>query len=690
MKLSYEWLKEYVDIGVSPEELARGLTMSGSEVEAIQDAGGDKILDLEITPNRPDCLNIIGLAREASVVFDKDLRLPVMGISGEPAAEKAAGIECVIKDRKLCPRYTARIISGVRVEQADERIRKRIVALGLRAVNSIVDITNFCLMETGQPLHAFDLDRIKGGKVIIREAAPGEKIVTIDGVERELKPGILVIADSARPIAIAGVMGGKDTEVSESTRNILLESAYFDPVSIRRTSRMLGLSSDSSYRFERGVDKGMIAAASDRAAALISAETGGKISGFYDTGGAAAEKVSIEFSAGKAERILGIPLENEKVKHILRKLGMTVSEAEERGLLVSVPSFREDLRKEIDLLEEIARIYGYDNIPVTIKEFVPQVERKELSRRVGEKLCEILPSLGLNEIMTYSLISDVSADRFPDLSEKPVALSNPLSEEQKVLTPQLIDGMLRAISRNLNRKNSDLMLFEIGKIYSKSGAPKLKRIVLDEGDYKETPALCIGLTGALRKNWQEGERPADLYSLKGIVETILRALKISAEFCRTSIKGFADCAEIRLPDGNLNIGFFGEVDTKLLGEYDISQRVYICQMKLDRIMEKAVLENRYHAIPRFPSSSRDISVLCDKSFSAGEIHKVISGTGEEIIRGIELLDLYEGEQIPAGKKSLTYSVKYGLDTRTLTEEEIEAVHSKVKETLVKKLGITFR
>jgi phenylalanyl-tRNA synthetase beta chain len=681
MKLSYNWLKEYVDIGVAPGELARGLTMSGSEVETMSDVDGDKIMNLEITANRPDCLNIIGLAREAAAVFDKDLCLPAMELPEKAARGKLPEIECVIKDRKLCPRYTARVISDVDVKSSSDKIKERILAVGLRAVNNVVDITNFCLLETGQPLHAFDLDKLHGGKVIIREAVKGEKITTIDGVERELQPGMLVIADSMRAVAIAGVMGGKDTEVTENTKNVLLESAYFDPISVRRTSRALGISSDSSYRFERGVDKGMIRAASDRAAGLISAETGGKICEFYDAGKLAPDDVSIKFNAEKAEKVLNISLEKGKVKRIFQRLGMTVSAEKGSAMKVDVPSFREDLRREIDLIEEVARIYGYDNIPITITKFIPQVKRKEHSREVMEKLHEVLPALGLNEVMTYSLISETAIKRFSSVTEDTIQLINPLSEDHKILTTQLLDGMLRAISWNINRKSKDLGFFEIGKIYSRPGG---------KGSFLEIPAICIALTGLLRENWQEGKRPVNLYDLKGIIETAFSRLRVSTAFCEASIKGLENCGEVSLPDGDTSIGFFGEVNAKLLGEYDISQPVYICQVRLDEIMKRAVLENHYHAIPRFPSSSRDISVLCDRSLAAGEVHKVIAETGEEIIRGIELVDVYEGKQIPADKKSLSYSIRYGLDTRTLTDEEIEAMHATVKEALAKKLGVTFR
>jgi len=680
MKLSYQWLKEYVNINVSAEELAKELTMSGSEVEAIEEVGGDKVMSLEITSNRPDCLNIIGLAREASAVFDTDLHLPSMEIPAKEARAKEPRVECIIKNNDLCPCYTARVITGVQVQEASDRIKKHILAVSLRPVNNVVDVTNFCLMEMGQPLHAFDLDKIEGDKIIIRGAVKSEKIVTIDGEERELRPGMLVIADSKRPIAIAGIMGGKDTEVTGSTKTILLESAYFNPISIRQTARALGLASDSSYRFERGVDKGMIARASDRSASIIAEETGGKICEFYDAGKSDIEKKVIEFDIEKAGKMLGERLEKKQVERIFQRLGMTVSGRGSKNLSVGIPTFREDLKNQVDLVEEVARIYGYHNVPATMTKFIPQVKRKEHPRKVLEKLYETLSAAGLNEIMTYSLISEATSTRFSSIAKDTVSLKNPLSEEQKILTPQLLDGMLRAISWNINRKNKDLGFFEIGKIYSRARGK----------EFSEVPALSIGLSGTLRSNWQEGERGANFYDLKGILEKTLKVLRLSADFSRMQIDFLASCAGVKLEGDGQHIGFLGEVSTKLLNEYDIDQPVYICQIKLDEILEKSVLTNRYHAVARFPSSSRDISILCDKALASAEIRKTILESGEEIIRQVKLLDVYEGEQIPPDKRSLSYGIDYGLDTRTLTDEEVEAVHSKIKEALIKQFKVGFR
>ena len=681
MKLSYNWLKNYVTLTESPQELAEGLTMSGSEVGEVGKKNGDTIMELEITSNRPDCLNIIGLAREAAAVFERDLSVPKMDIPEDMIGDKASSIKCEIKDKKLCPRYTARVITNVSVKGASKKITEPLTSIGLREVNNIVDVTNYCLMETGQPLHAFDLDKIKGGKIIVRQAKKREKITTIEGAERELSAGMLVIADAERPIAIAGVMGGKDTEVTRDTKNILLESAYFDPLSVRRTARTLGLSSDSSYRFERGVDRGMVAPASNRAALLIIEEAGGELREFYDEGEAIPLETEITFDIVKAGETLGVSLERDNVERILTRLGLKITGEDGAALTVKVPSFREDLKRSIDLVEEVARIYGYHNIPARVSKLVPQIERKTRERQIIEKIRQLLYASGLNEIMTYSLISGEDVQRFKGVSEEAVGLSNPLSEEHKYMTPQLVHGMLKTISWNLNRKNMDLALFEIGKIYRR-GKGKER--------FTETPVLCIGMTGVLRRNWVEGEREMNLFDLRGPVDLVLRRLHLEPVFSPKEIKGFYPAAKMGIWGESSEIGFGGEVSKDILKEYDIESAVFVCQIDLDNILEKACLENRYSQVPRFPFSSRDVSILCAETVIAGEMYRAMADSGEDLLRDIELIDAYRGEKIPKGKVSYTYSIKYGLPTRTLKDEEIEEAHLRLKEVLLKKFKVTFR
>ncbi len=678
MKLSYNWIKDYADIKEGPEALAEKLTMSGSEVGSCSKVKGDTVMELEITSNRPDCLNMIGLAREAAAVAGAKISIPFP--KDLPKEGKARlSVRCDIKAPELCPRYTARIIEGVNVKDIAGKISDRLEALGMRKVNNVVDITNFCLMETGQPLHAFDLDKIKGARVEVRTARKGEKIVTIDGEERELAENMLVIADAERPIAVAGVMGGKDTEVTGNTRNILLESAYFDPVSVRRTSRALGISTDSSYRFERGVDKGWVIKASARAAGLILEHAGGIPGEIYDSGSYGGDEKEIEIDTARAAAVLGLPLDGETAKRILESLGMGVSVLSGGKMKVKVPSFREDVSREIDIIEEIARIYGYHRISETVPVPAPWRERKTRDRMALEKVKRLLAAMGLNEIMTYSMISQKAAYNFPELVKNEVRIKNPLSAEQEMLTPHLVDGMMKAMVWNLNRGNRDLMLFESGKRYTRNQ---------DGTGFAEKPVLCVGMTGLASRSWAEGERKADIYRLKGVIENLAEHLRVGICFEPRETDGFTNAAAI-LAQGT-QTGFIGEVAAEKLGVYGINQRVFVAEIELTEFLGKAVLKGAYSPVPRFPFSSRDVSVLCEKKTRAADIKEVITESAKGLAREVEITDMYEGKQIPDGKKSVSFRITYGVADRTLTDQEVEAAHSAVKSELSVKLAVSFR
>jgi len=677
MKLSYNWLKDYIDLkGISAEDVDKALTMSGSEIEAIEEMSNDKVMELEITSNRPDCLSILGLAREVSAVLDKELKTPIFALDQRIEKDETVKMDCIIEDKELCSQYTARVISGVTVKESIPDIKNKIEAIGIRSVNNIVDITNFCLMELGQPMHAFDLDKIKGKKIVVRKARKGEKIVTIDEIERELDPEMLIICDSEKPIAIAGVMGGRETEVTTSTKNILLESAYFDPMSIRRTARKLVLSSDSSYRFERHVDKGMIIPASERATNLIVAVSGGKIGNFCEDEDLSIDPINLSLDCKRVTQILGIDIEEKEIVRILEKLEIRVEKRADI-LELSIPSFREDLLREVDIIEEIGRVYGYEKIPAAISKITVQVTRKEKSRQVVEKTRESLAAFGMNEIMTYSLIGGTAVKRFDAISNNIVELTNPLSEEQRFLTPQLLDGMLKSMAHNINRNNRDLKLFEIGTIYSEKAK-----------GYNEEETLCLAVTGTFSDNWQNGSKQSSFYDLKGLVDGLCAVLEVDVTIEEASNEYCTTCAAVKID--NEEIGFIGEISKKALKDYDIEQSVFVCQIKLGKIINKANLMVQHKAVPRFPISVRDISVLCEKTLPAGEITSLILGKKEELVRKVEFIDLYVGDKLPSDKKSLTYRIHYGLEERTITDEEIETVHFKIKETLSSKLNISFR
>ncbi|NQT22060.1 MAG: phenylalanine--tRNA ligase subunit beta, partial [Candidatus Omnitrophica bacterium] len=442
MKASLSWLKDYVDIKLPADNLANILTMAGIPAEHVEKVGNDWCLEFEITANRSDCLSIIGIAREIAAITGKKLKLPkdLKRMAGKKALSSQR-LQINIKDKKLCPRYTGRIITGIKVVPSPKWMQEKLVSVGLRPVNNIVDITNFLLMETGQPMHAFDLDKIKGN-IEIRKALKGETIKTIDGINQTLEEGMLLIADDKSPIAVAGVMGGIDTEVSRETKNILLESAYFDPISVRRTSRKLKLASESSYRFERKVDFEMVMPASDRAALMINTLAGGKIGKLIDSGSKAVSPISIKFNPEKANVLLGLDIPLKKQKDILKSLDFGV-QGKKNILKVKVPSFRRDISQEVDITEEIVRIYGYDKISLTIPKMVGHSKLTDKSDIVKAEIRKYLSSMGLNEIITYNLISEEMLKGFSTGESSIVRLVNPLSREQGILTESLIPGILK-------------------------------------------------------------------------------------------------------------------------------------------------------------------------------------------------------------------------------------------------------
>ena len=673
MKLSYKWLKRYINAGVDVKEISEKLTMTGSEVGSIEEYNDDQVMELEITSNRPDCLNVIGLAREVGAILNKDVVLPEINLPEEKNAEKK--IQSVIKDKKLCPYYTLRVITNVQIKESCDKIKEVISAVGVRVVNNVVDITNFSLMESGQPMHAFDFDKITGDTIFIRPAKKNEKIITIDEEERVLEEGMLVIADVAGPIAIAGVMGGKKTEVTSGTKNILLESAYFDPISVRRAARKLGLSTDSSYRFERGVDLSGIVTSSHRASDLICKHTGGDLRQFVEAGHLREKEIIVKLRKTKIETILGVKIDDDRVELILTKLGMEVS-SENDIFTVNVPSYREDIVQEVDLIEEIGRIYGYDNIPETMPKTTPQINRKEKSRLVLEKINDILVSLGAQQIMTYSLINEKAVNKFVEFKDRTVSLVNALSEEHKTLTPQLLDGMFKSLAWNLNRKNNNLILFETAKMYIDKGKDK----------YEEKLTLCIGISGDVIEDWKN-KQESDFFVLKGMVSEVTQRLKVTAEYRQAQVEGFSNTASINL---DTNIGFLGQARKSILKDYDIDQKVYIAHIDLTEIVNNSLLTKRYESIPKYPSSVRDMSILSDMDLPSDETIKIVQKMNKKLLKNIKLVDVYTGKNIENNKKSLTYSLEYGLNDRTLTDEEIETVHNKIKQTIQSKLKIIFR
>ena len=688
MRISYNWLKDYIDLNIAPEKLAELLTMAGLTTESIQRAGDDAALEIEVTANRPDWLSYIGVARELAAITGGKLKMPkVSRLAGLPVSrpnrqtgKQANKITVKVENHVLCPRYTARVINNVKVKESPDKLKKKLEAMGLRAVNNIVDITNFCLFETGEPMHAFDLDKVASGEIIIRKARKGEKIVTIDGVKRELNDSTLVIADRSKPIAIAGVMGGLDTEVTASTKNILLEAAYFDPISVRRTARLLGISTESSYRFERKVDLSNIVYFSDRATGLICDIASGEPGEFTDIGKKAPEAQTIRLRLSKVKSLLGLEIPALKIKKIVGLLGLKIKKSSGDIINMETPLFRYDLNAEIDVIEEIARIYGYNKIPNTIPHVVEQDEKIPLDMTIERRIRSVLTGLGADEIITYSLLGRKALNMTALTDGEAVEIANPLSNEQEVMRPGLMPGMLASMLWNINRKSKDLKLFELGKIYIKEPGEK----------FVEKKRLSIGIAGEI-SNWQEGARPCGFFDLKGAIETVLSELGIDAPvFKEARSEAYSHSCAASIEVSGDKIGFAGEVARKTLNNFDIKEAVYFCEIFLEPVFKHANLKKRFHELAKYPSVYRDMSLVVGKEVLNAELTVAAKSAAGAMLKEIRLIDRYAGKQIPDDKVSLTYRLEYRDPSRTLEEKEVSSAHSNILRTLEEKYGAKLR
>jgi len=682
MKVSYSWLKEYVDTNIDPKKLAHLLTMTGVTVAACESAKNDYIFEFEITANRRDCLSVLGIAREVASLLGKKLKIPAELSSHTKKSKTSKSsfpIAIKLEDSDLCYRYTARFIKNVEVKSSPDWLKDKLLSIGLRPVNNIVDITNFVLYETGQPLHAFDMDRLKGS-VYIRRAKKNEKIITIDNTPRVCDGDMLLITDDTGPIALAGVMGGLNTEVTEMTKNILLESAFFDPISVRRTSRKFGISSDSSYRFERKIDNAMVKKASDRASSLIEKLASGKLGPILDTGKKSVYSKTIELDAEKTSALLGIEVTNKKAKKILKTLGFAVTE-KKKTLKVTTPTFREDVKSDVDLTEEIARIHGYEKIPLTIPKIVGNLTVKDFPFVVREKICDILTRLELDEIITYSLIGRESVKQFWSSEDAMVSIKNPLSIDQEIMRPTLLVGMLEAVKRNLNRKVKRIALFECGKIYMENKA-----------SYIEEEVVSIGLAGINREDWKVKTEEFDFYDLKGLVETLLRNLGITKNivFSKKEQNGFDKTLSVVANCNGRMVAHLGEVNKETCQSYDIEKKVFYGEIFITQANDMINLERRYTALGKYPSITRDISLLMEEGVPSSELLSIIRDKGEGLVKDVSLLDYYKGKQVPKGKRALLYRIEYRSNERTLKDSEVDKLEADIKKALVEKLNVSFR
>ncbi|MBI5375143.1 MAG: phenylalanine--tRNA ligase subunit beta [Candidatus Schekmanbacteria bacterium] len=645
----------------------------------------DAIMEVAVTPNRPDCLSIIGIAREVAALTGNSLKLNKIKLP-EIGLRSSEFISITIEAPDLCTSYTGRVIKNIKVEKSPSWMQRRLKASGIRSINNIVDTTNYVLIETGHPLHAFDCNTIKGKKIIVRRSREGETIVTLDGTERKLSEGMLLIADEKGGIAIAGVMGGKDTEVTDRTSDILIESAYFIPSSIRRTSKALSLSTEASYRFERGADPEILEFASDRVSQMAAMLAGGKIcSGIV---GETIKKHQSKFIHLRDERlssILGIKIQREKIMSILQNLGMQVKTQNEGGLSVSPSSYRHDIENETDIIEEVARINGYEKIPSLSPVITSELIGKEDNRRTAaRKLKSELVRMGFNEVINFSFINPSDAAKLGIDSEKAVSIKNPLSEEQSIMRTSLLAGLILTASLNTKRYNPDLRIFETGKVYLPDSAADLpnERLYLS--------ALISGKASSA--SWLEKPRDADFFDLKGAIETLADARGIHIKFepftHNIQFLSIAESADIIV--NGTKCGFAGKISKDLIELFELKAPAYIFEIDLDSIEFPDRSLIKFSPLSKIPPSYRDIAVVVPDNISSKKIMQCIADAGGKILEAVTLFDLYKGKPVADGKKSLAFSLTFRGKENTLTDQEISETMKSILNSLEKDLKAEIR
>jgi phenylalanyl-tRNA synthetase beta chain len=647
----------------------------------------DTVFEIEITPNRPDCLSMIGVAREIAAIQNTKLKYPDFTLA-DKSDEISELTSINIEAPDHCPRYVARLLEDIKIKPSPFWLQERLLSVGQRPINNMVDVTNFVLMETGQPLHAFDFDRLAENRIVVRTANQGETFITLDQKERALDPDMLMICDGEKAVAIGGVMGGLNSEIEDSTTRVLLESAYFNPVSIRRTSKRLGLSTDAAYRFERGVDPQGQNAAANRAAILMAELGGGRlISGLIDEYPNKQSVKSLKLSVNKTNRLLGTKLKRKEIENFLKSIEFKVAKKstpkDEDNLTVTPPSFRVDISRPEDLMEEVARLSGYHNIPTTfpIMPATGQTSTKEIDLR--DRVRRLMTGFGFRETINYSFAHKQSGDylRFEtaDRRRQLVELLNPLTEDQTVMRTSLVPGLLETVHYNLSQQIKNLKIFEIGKIFINEDPQRLP---------KETEILAGLWTGSrYDASWHGQKADCDFYDIKGAVEGLLNALKIDGvQFTRLPEK---KCSYTKpgytaqILGGEIALGVVGEIHPEVLTNYDLKQTSFVFELNFDYLV--SVTKDTTHSmpIPKFPAIFRDITIIVDNDLETQRIIDEAQNPQEGVVESFSLLDVFEGKPIAEGKKSVTLRVTYRSSDKTLEDEDIAPIHQSIADRLVK-------
>lgn len=694
MKIVYNWLKEFVEATAPAAELRSRLSLAGIAIDSVEETAAGPVLDAEITANRPDCLGHYGIAREVAAIY----RVPVKPLQPKlkESSEKASDATRVdIETPELCGRYTARVLRGVKVQPSPEWLRQRLEAIGQKSINNVVDVTNYAMFELGQPMHAFDLDKLAEKRIVARRARPGEKIRTLDGAERTLAKEMCVIADATRAIAIGGVMGGADSEIGFSSRTILLESAWFDPISVRGTSKALGLRTEASYRFERGADQEMVEVGSRRAAELIQQLGGGEIlAGVVDVYPRRAAPIAIELSRRELLRVIGADIPDRDIEEILRALGFepsrrngTAAGAESRDAVwqCQQPSWRRDVTRGIDLIEEAARHYGYEKFPPRL----PPAKRPAYRLPHAEaldRLRERVIALGYREIVAIPLVDSRRDEIFRAEGVTPAAIGNPLAEDASVMRSNGIVSMIDALEWNLNHGQRNLRLFEIGKAYALRG-----------GEPTETPVLTLGATGlAHEKTIYDDAREFGFADLKGDFDGIG---ELAGAFAwrlggpEWLVGGRSAQISAGQAGENIALGVAGQLARRIADQLKLRQEIFVAELRLQPLLagiERASAAMKFAPIPRFPAVERDFSLVLADGVTFAQAADAIRALGIRELRNIQAADLFRGGQIPVGKYSLMIRVAFQSGDTTLTEAQVAKFSSRIVSALETKLGASLR
>jgi phenylalanyl-tRNA synthetase beta chain len=693
MKVQVDWLKEYTEIDVPADELGHALTMAGLEIEShesveLPDGKKSEVLELNVTPNRGYCLSHIGVAREVSALLNKSLTLPdplktLETEWGSVAVQDRVSVENL--EPKLCPRYCALVIENVKVGPSPAWLKDRLTAIGLRPINNIVDITNFVMMEYGQPLHAFDRDLLAENKIIIRRAKKGEPFASLDGTELKLETDALVIADGEKPVALAGIMGGTNSQVSETTCHVVLESACFDPATVRQGSKKYGLRSDSSYRFERGVDWNGVVSAQARAILLIKELAGGQIcSGRVDIYPETGKPVCVSLRTSRLNQLLGTSFNAEQIKDLLSRLGMVV-ESPSENMEVKIPSFRPDLLREVDLIEEVARIDGFDKVDTVYP--IASVRPVKISDRqnIIEKVRQVFCYAGFSETVHYSFIERTVAEGFKSAfakeQDRVIALKNPLSSEYDTMRTSLLPGLLKTAALNVSKGQKPLKLFEVGSVYyADASGVRTERAVLSAivlGPYEPTP-------------WKSRGKEYDFYDLKGVLETLTTHLHLKLRTYPDSRSFMVPEKSVRVEVNNEALGCLGQMAPEQGSVGDLGQNTFALEIDLGALEKSASSSRQFQPIPKFPETYRDISILVDRSVTSQTAEDLILKAGSPLIQKVQLYDHFEGKKIQADKKSLTFALSFQSTDRTLSDEEVNPLFEKIVQTLKSELGASLR